>query len=52
MSPFLEIVIALAAGAAVLIQTLGLYILTDLRQRVVRLEDRIFEEHGYSPRGD
>lgn len=43
MNPWLEIGIALAAAAAVLIQSLGLFILSDLRARVVRLENLFLE---------
>lgn len=46
MQPWLEVVIALAAGAATLIQSLGLFILYDLRARVVRLENLYFTKTG------
>jgi len=39
----LEIVIAILGAAAVVIQTLGLIILADLRYRIVRLENYIFK---------
>ena len=42
MNPWLEVLLGVAAIGSTVIQGLGLYIISDLRDRVVRLEGQFF----------
>lgn len=43
MAPTWDIVLALLAGVSVALNGFVLFILTDMRDRIVRLEDRLFK---------
>jgi hypothetical protein len=40
---WVDVAIAVIGGGSLLIQSLGLYIIKDLRDRIVRLEDKVFD---------
>jgi len=48
MNPVLQVVVTVLASFAALFNGLILFVLRDMRERIVRLENRAMHEHSYN----